>query len=35
MLNMIGNCDQYLRYQEKEAEKEANTHSDEMSIHLH
>jgi len=33
MLNMIGNCNQYLRYQEKGG-KEAKIHSDEMSIHL-
>jgi hypothetical protein len=30
---MIGNCDQYLRDQEKGG-KEAKTHSDEMSIHV-
>jgi len=33
VLKMIGNFDQYLRYQENGG-KEAKTHSDEMSIHL-
>jgi hypothetical protein len=34
MLNIIGNCDQYLRYHGEKSGKEAKIHSNEMSIHL-